>query len=893
MDSHYLNHFFNPRSIAVVGASNRDNSVGMKVFSNLLQGGFSGQLYAVNPNHTSILDEPCFPSVTAIKKPVELAVIVTPAQAVPDVISECGEQNIHAAIILSAGFSETGKEGKSLEEKIIEAGARHHVRMIGPNCLGMMLPHLGLNATFNNINALAGNLALVSQSGAICAAILDWAKERHVGFSAVISLGNAADIDFSDALDYLALDPKTESILLYVEGIRHARHFLSSLRVAARMKPVVVIKGGRFQQGSRAALSHTGAIVGRDDVFDAAIKRAGAVRVMSIEQLFSAAQTLASKYRAKGDRLAIVTNGGGAGVMAADRAAELNIPLPEPDKATFDYLNQILPGHWSHHNPIDILGDATPERYRKAVAACLSDPHIDGVVTILVPVVMSQPDKVAEEVITASSKNDKPIIACWMGEHQVKSARKLFAKHQLPCFSTPESAIEAFSYLANYYINQQLLLQVPEPLAYQSKPDITGARLIIDSALAEKRKILTLTESKAILNAFGIPVTQTIEAHTANEALVVAESLGFPLAMKIYSPDITHKQDVGGVRLNVPNAEAVRETFSDMIAQAKQKCPDADIVGVTLERMYKNPNDRELMIGVLRDPVFGPVISFGAGGSFVEVIQDAAITLPPLNQFLAKKLIAQTRMAKLLGKFRNMPAVNLTAIENILLRVSEMVCELPQIQEMDINPIIINENEAIAIDARILVDIHVPMLVPYSHMAIHPYPHHLISRWQLADGTNITIRPIRPEDAEIEQAFVRSLSPQSKYFRFMEHLQELTQTMLVRFTQIDYDREMALIAAIHQDNKEKNIGVARYIINPDQESCEFALVVADAWQGKGIGSHLMTNLIEEAKMKGLKTMKGEILANNHNMLQLAESLGFTIQTRRDDTSIKIAIKTLD
>ncbi|WP_133128415.1 bifunctional acetate--CoA ligase family protein/GNAT family N-acetyltransferase [Legionella nagasakiensis] len=892
MNSHDLSGFFKPHSIVVIGASEREHSVGMKLFSNLLKDGFAGPLYAVNPKHNSIQGKPCFPSLKDLKEKVDLAVIATPASAVPDIIAECGMKGIRFAIVLSAGFSETGKEGKALEEKMISAGQQHGVRIIGPNCLGMMSPPIKMNATFNNVGASAGNLALVSQSGAICAAILDWAKEHRVGFSAVVSLGNAAEVDFSDVLDYLALDSNTYSILLYIEGIRHARHFLSSLRVAARMKPVVVVKGGRFQQGSRAALSHTGAIVGRDEVFHAAIQRAGAIRVMSIEQLFSAAQMLASNYKVDGRRLAIITNGGGAGVMAADRLGELMIPLAELSKETCDRLNQILPSHWSHANPVDILGDATPERYQEVVKACLNDPEVDGIVIILVPVAMSQPEKVAEQIIAIAGKNHKPIIACWMGESQVKKAKKLFSEHHIPCFNTPEAAIEAFSYLIDYYRNQQLLLQVPEPFTDKNKEDTTGAGLIIDSVLAERRRVMTLLESKAVLTAFGIPVTQAIEARTPNDALVVAESLGFPVAMKILSPDITHKQDVGGVQLNIVNAQAVRDAFKNMMDQAKQKCPEARIQGVTIEQMYKKPNSRELIIGVSRDPVFGPVISFGAGGSFVEEMQDLSVTLPPLNPFIASELIDQTRISKLLQKARNMPAVNRHAIENILLRVSEMVCELPQIQEMDINPLIADENGVIAADARIVVDYTPPASEPYGHMAIHPYPRHLISHWQLADGTNITIRPIRPEDANIEQEFVRHLSSESKYFRFMEHLQELTPAMLVRFTQIDYDREMALIA-VQEDEEEMTIGVARYVINSDQKSCEFALVVADAWHGKGVGSRLMVCLMGAAKNKGLKTMQGEILANNQAMIHLVKSLDFILKTSSDDASIILAEKSLD
>ena len=891
MEKHYLEKLFNPQAVAVIGASNKPLSVGANVFSNLLQGGFSGHIFPVNPNHRSIQGKPCFSSVKDIDEPIDLAVIVTPAATVPQIITECGEKNIQQVIILSAGFSETKKSGEQLEKKIIEIARQFKIRFIGPNCLGVMRPSIGLNATFENSPILPGNLAFVSQSGALCAAILDWAIDEKIGFSTLVSLGNSADLDFGEVLDYLALDDKTNCILLYIEGVRHSRRFMSGLRAASRLKPVIAIKAGRNAQGTRAAISHTGAMIGADDVFDAALRRAGVVRVLSIKELFSAAEVFAGNYRAKGNRLVIVTNGGGAGVMAADHAADLKIPLPELTKETTLHLNAVLPHHWSHHNPIDILGDATPERYSKVINACLEDENCDGLLTILVPIAMSEPLHVAARIVELGAKTDKPVLACWMGREQVKSSWELFAKQKIPYFSTPETAVEAFSYLANYYHNQQLLLQVPEPISYQSQSDIYGAKLIIDCAVAEHRHILTTIESKAILSAFGIPITQTLVARTATEALIAAESLGFPVVMKIYSPDITHKQDVGGVQLNIANAAAVRSFFNQLTASAKQQQPSAKIVGVTIERMYKTPNDRELMIGMIQDPVFGPVINFGAGGSLVEVMQDRALTLPPLNQYLAKHLISETRVAKLLGQFRNKPAVNIDAIENLLLRVSEMICELPQIQEMDINPLIVNDKEIIAVDARIVINFNVPS-IPYSHMAIHPYPSYMVSEWQLTDGTIITIRPIRPEDATHEQDFVRHLSDQSKHFRFMGTLHELTPEMLKRTTQIDYDREMAMVAVIQKDTHDAIIGIARYVTNPDFESCEFALVVADAWQKKGIGSHLMTCLINAAKTKNLRIMEGEILSDNVGMLALIKHLGFTSNLKGKDPRLHIATKLL-
>jgi acetyltransferase len=667
---------------------------------------------------------------------------------------------------------------------------------------------------------------------------------------------------------------------------------MSGLRAAARLKPVVVIKVGRHSEGSRAALSHTGSLVGADDVFDAALQRAGVVRATTIEQLFSAAHLLATHNRVKGNRLAIVTNGGGPGVMATDRAMDLGLSLASFEEKTIQTLNGVLPTHWSHSNPVDILGDATEQRYHTAVRACLEDNTVDGVLVMLTPQAMTNPLQAAEAVIEAGQKRNKPLLACWMGEQQVKSAWDLFTKHKVPVFPSPEASVEAFSYLANHHRNQQLLMQVPGPLAKRSAPDVEGAQLIIDGALSEHRTTLNLLESKAVLHAFGIPVTQSIEAHSASEALVAAESLGFPIAMKISADAISHKSDIGGVRLNINDAHGIRNNYQELMQSVHAQQPDASVRGVTVEKMYKNPNGRELIIGVIRDPVFGPVISFGTGGTAVEVFRDRAIAIPPLNSYIVRDLIRNTRVAKLLGKFRNLPPINMYELEQVLLRVSEIVCELPQVAELDINPIMADEQGVIALDARLVVNHHTAQIKPYAHMAIHPYPSQLQTRYQLADGTDITLRPIRPEDAEIEHAFVRDLSSKAKYFRFMQSLRELTPEMLIRFTQIDYDREMAFIAVVDQQGKEVEIGVSRYATNPDGESCEFALVVDDEWQHKGIGTRLMKTLMKTARDRGFRTMEGEILADNHEMLKLMDILEFSKSASEEDPYIIKAIKEL-
>jgi acetyltransferase len=892
IDRHYLTPLFEPRSLAVVGASEREGSIGAVLVRNLLDAGYKGTLYAVNPNHQTIFGLRSYESVEAVPQRLDLAVIATPAETVSGIVDACGRAGTRAAIVLSAGFAETGPMGVRLERELLKVARHHRVRLIGPNCLGIMRPELGLNATFARGHALPGSLGLVSQSGALCTAMLDWARPNGIGFSSVISVGASSDVDFGEILDYLACDGKTEHILLYIEGIRDARRFVSALRAAARVKPVILLKAGRHTTGSRAARSHTGALVGADDVFDAAVRRAGVVRVNTIGHLVAAAQALSAHVSPSGNRLAIVTNGGGPGVMAADRATDLDIPLATLSAVTIAALREALPAAWSHGNPIDLIGDAGPERYRAAVAACLVDPGVDGVLTILTPQAMTDPLHTAEAVIEAAAGSSKPLLACWMGAEQVAPARRALGAARIMTFGTPEPAVEMFAHVSSYYQNQRLLMQTPGPRAFPTAPDLQGARLIIETALSERRKTLSEMESKALLAAFNIPIARCVVTHSANEAMLVAEELGFPVALKVDSPDITHKSDVGGVRLNIPNAAAARLAYGELLEDVKRKRPDARIAGVTVEPMVRRPNGRELMIGVLRDEVFGPSIAFGSGGVAIEVHADRAVALPPLNSFLVENLIASTRAAKLLGAFRRMPPVDRAALEGVLLRVSEMVCELPWLQEMDINPLIADESGVVAVDARIVVDNLAPAADRYAHMAIHPYPAHLVFDWGLPDGRTVLIRPIRPEDAEIEQEFVRKLSPESKYFRFMDTLRELTPSMLARFTQIDYSREMAFIAVLREDSGEpgagveREIGVCRYVTNPDAETCEFALVVADEWQRHGLGRRLMGALIDVARARGLKQMTGHVLAHNTPMLTLVELLGFESSADAEDPSTR-------
>jgi acetyltransferase len=876
---HYLTPLFEPRSVALVGASEDAEKVGGRVLENLLAGGFQGRLYAVNPRHDRVRSLACFHSLESLPEPADLAVIATPAATVPALVEQCGRAGIRCAVVLSAGFSEAGVEGAKLERGLVDAARRQGVRLLGPNCVGLMRPPLGLDATFARGGALAGSLALVSQSGAVCTAMLDWAKPNGIGFSSVVSLGASSDLDFGEVIDYLAADAQTEHILLYIEGVRDGRRLVGSLRAAARAKPVIVMKSGRHPAGSRAAVSHTGAIVGDDDIFDAVVRRTGVVRVASMTQLVAAAQALAAHVHPTGDRLAVITNGGGPGVMAADRAGDLQLPLAELAPATIAKLERALPANWSHGNPVDLIGDAGPERYRAAVAACLDDPGVDGVVAVLTPQAMTRPDAAADAVIAATGASKKPVIACWMGEASVASALERLDAAGVPAFRVPEMAVDAFAHIASYYRHQKALLETPGPLAQSEPPDLDAARALVRGALARGRSVLSATESKALLEAFRIPVARSSVAATVEEAIRAANAIGYPVAMKIDSPDVTHKTDVGGVRLGLADPSAVSEAWREMMAAVARLRPEARVNGASIEPMLARANARELMAGIVTDPIFGPALTFGAGGIAIEVLRDRTVALPPLNERLVDDMIRGTRVARMLGEFRNLPAVDRPALTAVLLRISEIACELPEVAELDVNPIVADEQGVVALDARVRLRAVDPARRHYAHLSIPPYPAELARRF---DDLGVVLRPIRPEDAAIERELVEGLSPRTSYLRFRSGIRGLTPAMLARFTQIDYDREMALIAVAGEAGREREVGVCRYVTLPDGATCEYAIVLADAWQGRGLGRRMMQELIGVARARGLATMVGWVAADNEAMLRMCAELGFAIAPEEGD-----------
>ncbi|HPU19688.1 MAG TPA: GNAT family N-acetyltransferase [Alicycliphilus sp.] len=900
MEKHYLTSLFTPGSVIVL-AGDPDAPESQTPQARALLDGLKAQKFTGTLQFFDINTSGTLADLAQIR--ADLAIIVQPNKDLPAALEIAGRMNCRAALVLSNGVD------AELAGQLHKIARREGMHLLGPNSLGIQRPSLQLNASAAGPLAQEGSLALVCQSGALTSSILDWASNNGVGFSSVISLGPHTDMGLSEALDFLANDARTQSIVVYMEGIQDARRFVSAMRSASHAKPVVVLKAGRKPAGNKAAQTHSGAIVGSDDVFDAVLRRAGAVRVRSFVALFSAAKCLASRYRPVGKRLAIVTNGGGPGVLAADWENEIGLDLGLLSPESSASLAPQLPALASLGGLIDLSEDATPQHYARALQAAFSDRQIDGVLAIFSPKPGADAEGVAQALADAKRLAPKPLLSCWMGDATVVPARKILRSAQIPTFRTPEAAVGAFGNIASFYQNQQLLQQTPPSLTTLAKPDIDGARLVIESVLAERRNVLTEMESKTLLAAFHIPVTKTLLARNAHEAMMIATQLGFPVALKIHSRDIAHKSDVGGVVLNLQSGAAVRDAYNDMVQRVARLQPDARIDGVTVQQMARARRGREICIGLVSDDPFGPVITFGAGGTMIELINDRAMELPPLNQFLARSLIGRARVAETLGEWRGASAVDMQALEQVLLRVSEMVCALPQLREMDINPLIVDEQGAVAVDARIALheSAHASGRPEsagaghYNHLSIHPYPARYEQIWPLRGGGECLVRPIRPDDAQMVQRLVKELSPESRYFRFVSQLAELPPSMLSRFTLIDYDREMALVAVQRErivdeegevSHKDRIVGVSRYVTNPDHSSCEFALLVADDFAGKGLGSRLMHSIMEVARDRGLAEIQGLVLANNPTMLKLMRRLGFEVRAFEEDPEFKLVVHQL-
>jgi acetyltransferase len=870
-----LNHLFKPGSVAIIGASERAHSVGATVLQNVIRGGFAGAIYPVNPRYRSLGGLKAYEDVASLPTAPELAVICTPAAAVPGLIHELGAKGTRAAIVLSAGLSDKGRSGLPLRDEMLAAARPYTLRILGPNCVGMLVPRIGLNASFAHVDALPGRIAFVSQSGAMVTGMLDWAKARGIGFSKFISLGDSTDVDFGDVLDYLADDPDTDAILLYVEAVTHARKFMSGARSAARVKPTLVVKAGRVPEGARAAASHTGALAGSDAVYDAAIRRAGMLRVNTTEELFDAVETLARLRHLRGDRLAILTNGGGPGVMATDALVSAHGRMAQLSPKTLAELDQVLPANWSRGNPVDIIGDAPAERYVQVLEVLMRDPNVDATLFIHAPTAIVPSAEIAAAVAPFAQQAKGKLLSCWLGSEAVAQARAIFTDAGIATYEMPEQATQGFMQMVEYRRNQALLMQVPPAMPAGEVEDRERARKAIHTVLAEGRDILTEPEAKQVLSAYGIPIVETRTAATPEQAAKAAIEIGFPVAIKILSPQISHKTDVGGVALNLEDAAEVMHAATDMAARVAALRPDATVEGFSVQSMASRPEGRELIIGMTTDAVFGPVIMFGQGGVAVEVISDAAVALPPLNMTLARDLVSRTRVSRLLGAYRNREAADQDAICRALIHVADLVMDIPEIVELDINPMVSDARGVIALDGRIKV--RAAVTEGHDRLAIRPYPHELEERTNW-NGEDLLLRPIRPEDAPQYLDLFHALNPDDVRMRFFASMKELQPKQLAGLTQIDYDREMAFCAIRELGNGSQEIlGVARAVADLDAIRAEFAIAVRSDLKHKGLGNVLMDKLVRYCKERGMAEMVGETLFGNTALVGLAQQFGFTVR----------------
>ncbi len=893
-----LTAFFSPASVAIIGATDRQGSVGRTIARNLLASTYKGRVFAVNPRRRELFGQRCYATIGAVPEAVDLVVVVTPANTVPGVVAECVKANARSIIVISAGFKEMGAEGAALERDVQTELRKGATRLIGPNCLGLMNPWLGLNATFAHDIALPGSVAFLSQSGALLTAILDWSLSEHVGFSSIVSTGSMLDVGWGDLLSFFGEDDKTKSILLYMESIGDARGFLSAAREVSFSKPIIVIKAGRTEAASKAAASHTGAMTGSDEVYDAAFRRCGVLRVDRISELFQLADVLGKQPRPRGPKLTILTNAGGPGVLATDTLMAIGGELPPLSESATQQLNSFLPPHWSHANPIDILGDADPERYARATDIALQDPNSDGLLVILAPQGMTDPAKVAEGLKVHAKTDGKPILASWMGGQAVEPGVKILAAAGVPTFDYPDSAVRAFKSMWNYTYNLRGLYETPfsadDPAVLSGRKEI--ACRLLQAAANSGRTLLTELESKEILKLYGIPTVPTFLAQSEDEAVTKANEIGFPVVLKLHSETITHKTDVGGVQLNLANEKEARDAYRTIKSSVIAKSGHTAFLGVTVQPMVL-ARGYELILGSTIDAQFGPVILFGSGGQLVEVYRDRALALPPLNTTLAARLMEQTKILKALRGVRGRKAVDLPALETLLVRFSELVVEQPRLREVDINPVLASSEQSLALDARMVLfagDVQDSQL---PRPAIRPYPSQYISRWQMKDSSEVTIRPIRPEDEPLMVAFHGTLSDASVYLRYFQ-IQKLDSRVaherLIRKCCVDYDREIALVA----DQRNADTGaheifaVGRLTRQLGREEAELGVLVTDRHQGAGLGRELVSCLIQIARAEKIRTVVAHILSENAPMLALARHFHFTSLPGSDPTS-HTAILTLN
>ena len=883
-----LEALLRPASVALVGASEREGSLGHVVLRNLRAGGFKGPIWAVNDKHQTIAGAPAWHDVASLPAAPDLAVICTPALAVPGIIAELGAKGTRAAIVLSAGLKALAfPGGPTLEQAMRDAARPYLLRILGPNCIGMLVPGVGLNASFAPANAIPGKLAFVTQSGALATAMLDWANARGIGFSHFISLGDSADVDFADMLNYLASDGDTRAILLYIESVRGARKFMSAARAAARNKPVIVVKAGRAPDGARAAASHTGALAGSDLVFGAAIRRAGMLRVDTLEALFDAAETLARARPIQGRRLAILTNGGGAGVLACDALSRDGGQLAALSETTLAALDQCLPPNWSHGDPVDIAGDAPVSRYQDALRILLAAPEVDALLFMHAPTAIVSADAIAIACLPLLQQAAKPALTCWLGGAAVAAARSRCWAGALPCYETPERAVAAWMQLVAYADNQRSLQEVPYMPSDDVAPDRARAMRVFDQAISQGHEWLDASQVETLLAAYRIPTLPSRLARDVEQAVAVATRLGFPVALKIVSPQIVHKSDVGGVALGLSSEDDVRRAVAAMRDSVARLIPGADIQGFQVQSMALRPQARELIAGIGSDPVFGPVVLFGEGGTTVELRRGHALGLPPLSTSLASELIGRSQCAPLLAAHRGRSAVNEPALLSTLVKVSRMACDLPALAELDINPLLADADGVLALDARVRV--RIPVAGEPERTAIRPYPRALEERVQVA-GRALLLRPIRPEDGQRLMDFYANASPQDMHLRFFFARREVPRSELARYSQIDYDREMAFVALTCPPLGDPVMaGDVHAMCDPDNRRAEFALQVAAPWQGLGLGRLLLAKMIRYLHERGTAEIVGECLRENEAMAAVARSAGFEVATSNGVVTMRMAL----
>jgi acetyltransferase len=880
MNVHKLDRIFKPQRIALIGVSENPKSVSGTVLRNLVGSGFRGVVYPVHPTLEAVLGVPCHPDVRHLPRVPDVAVVCTAAHLVPDVVRECGESGIRGLVILSAGFREVGADGRALEERIVAEQRRFDgMRIIGPNCLGLMVPGIGLNMTFAGSTPKPGKVAFISQSGALCTAVLDWALERGVGFSHFVSIGNMLDVSFADLIDYFGEDEQTESMILYIESIRHARRFMTAARAFARTKPIVAYKAGRFPESAQAAASHTGALASADATYDAAFARAGIVRVSEIGDIFNLTELVGRHKSPAGPRLGIVTNAGGPGVMATDALISRQGQLAALAPATLAELDESLPAAWSHGNPVDVLGDARSKRFAKAVGIVLADHGVDAVLAILTPQAMTNPTATAKEVAELAAKSHKPILAAWLGGMSMREGVTVLSAAGVPTFDTPEEAVHAFMTLVEYARNLEILYETPRDVPVEFSVDRQRVRERFASLVPEQGDVLSEASSKTLLEAYGITVSRPEPARTADEAAAIAGALAAPVVLKIDSPDITHKSDVGGVVLDLRGETAVRAGFERIVAAAREARPEARISGVTVQPMVSSRDGVEVIIGAKRDPIFGVVLLAGFGGVAAELFQDTALGFPPLNERLARRMLESLRAWPLLQGYRGRPRVDVEALIEVLMRFSYLVADYPEICEIDVNPLLVTPKGVTALDARVVVDRATLAAPPkdYQHLALRPYPEEYVRTVTLRDGAELLLRPIRPEDEPMWKALLASCSPESRYARFRFLFQWSTHEVAARFCFIDYDREIAIVAERVQDGERSIVGVGRLIADPDHETVEYAVLVNDAYQNRGLGGVLTDYCLEIAKRWGLGRVVAVTTSDNTRMIALFEERGFTVQ----------------